>query len=288
MQHDDDYLPWRETKLDRAPPDPDLLRVHIADPGALTAAESAALEASCRRHNFALFRLEQPAEDLPKALLQLGAQLGLRRLDRNPEAGEDGVSALRDRAEDGGSRYVPYTNKPLSWHTDGYYNPPERQIRAWVLYCAEAAAEGGDNELLDHDIAYIRLRDHDPALARALERTDAFTIPANRADGVQLRPAQTGPVFSWMADTGRLHMRYSARQRNIVWRDEPAVRAAAAFLQRLFLDGDAHTLRYRLRPGEGLISNNALHRRSGFRDDRTAGRRRLVYRARYYDRVVNT
>ena len=46
--------------------------------------------------------------------------------------------------------------------------------------------------------------------------------------------------------------------------------------------------RYRLQPGEGLISNNALHCRSGFRDDPATGRTRLVYRARYYDRIADT
>ncbi|MCP5430235.1 MAG: taurine catabolism dioxygenase TauD, partial [Chromatiaceae bacterium] len=37
--------------------------------------------------------------------------------------------------------------------------------------------------------------------------------------------------------------------------------------------------------GWGLISNNVLHDRSGFEDDPDPARKRLLYRARYYDRI---
>ena len=78
-------------------------------------------------------------------------------------------------------------------------------------------------------------------------------------------------------------MRYSARQRNIVWRDDPATRAAAAALLGLFSAGDDLILHFRLAPGQGVIANNVLHRREGFEDD--PARPRLLLRARYYDRV---
>jgi hypothetical protein len=78
-------------------------------------------------------------------------------------------------------------------------------------------------------------------------------------------------------------MRYSARQRNILWRDDPATRDAAAALLALFSGGDDHILGFRLAPGEGVLTNNVLHRRAGFRDDPARPRRLL--RARYYDRI---
>jgi hypothetical protein len=78
-------------------------------------------------------------------------------------------------------------------------------------------------------------------------------------------------------------MRYSARRRNIQWRDDPLTRAAVACLTEFLADNDGPVLRYRLRPGEGLISNNVLHNRSAFEDE--PGHRRLLYRARYYDRI---
>ncbi len=75
--------------------------------------------------------------------------------------------------------YVPYSNRSLSWHTDGYYNDKERQINAVVLHCAASAASGGENALLDPEIAYIRLRDEDPRFITAFEHPECMTIPAN-------------------------------------------------------------------------------------------------------------
>jgi len=43
-----------------------------------------------------------------------------------------------------------------------------------------------------------------------------------------------------------------------------------------------------LAPGQGLICNNVLHNRTGFTDDMDKGIARLVYRARYYDRIRGT
>jgi hypothetical protein len=39
-----------------------------------------------------------------------------------------------------------------------------------------------------------------------------------------------------------------------------------------------------MQPGMGIVCNNVLHERSGFVDDPL--RPRLLYRARYYDRVA--
>ena len=97
---------------------------------------------------------------------RLGAQFGLASLDVNWLADDDGVSQVTVTGEAGRGDYIPYTNRPIRWHTDGYYNPPERTIRAMVLHCVASAAEGGVNSLLDHEIAYLLLRDADPG-ARA-------------------------------------------------------------------------------------------------------------------------
>jgi hypothetical protein len=82
-------------------------------------------------------------------------------------------------------------------------------------------------------------------------------------------------------------MRYSARQRNIRWKPGAAA-AAAAFLQGLFSSGSPYILRHLLQPGEVLVSNNVLHNRSGFRDIEAPNRRRLLFRARYFDRISGT
>jgi alpha-ketoglutarate-dependent taurine dioxygenase len=76
-------------------------------------------------------------------------------------------------AEERGERkeFIPYTDKPIRWHTDGYYNIPERTVRGMVLHCVQSAASGGENQLLDHEIAYILLRDENPDFIRACRAT---------------------------------------------------------------------------------------------------------------------
>lgn len=205
----------------------------------------------------------------------LGLQLGLENL-------ENGISSI---TPEGGARgeFIPYTDRPIGWHTDGYYNPSARRIRAMTLHCVRAAREGGESALLDHELAYLLLRDADPEHVRALSAPDAMTIPPRLEGEALARPAETGPVFSAEGPEGRLHMRYTARGVNIVWKDDAATRAARAELDRI-LAGSPYVLRLRLEPGMGIVCNNVLHARSAFRD--APQHRRLLYRARYYDRVA--
>jgi alpha-ketoglutarate-dependent taurine dioxygenase len=170
----------------------------------------------------------------------------------------------------------------LSWHTDGYYNDPSQRVRSVVLHCAADAETGGENALLDPDIAYIRLRDEDPRFITAFEHPQCMTIPANEGAQGEIRPEVTGPVFSY-ENNGAIHMRYSARKKNIRWRDDALTRAARDFLSALLADAGGPVFHYRLQPGEGLISNNVLHNRSAFEDGQ--GRGRLLYRARFFERI---
>src|SRR5687768_4317963 len=179
-----------------------------------------------------IYRLRSGAGD--KAMVrELGATLGLKSLDANPYADEDSISSVTARPDAAAKGFIPYTNRALNWHTDGYYNPPERCIRAFIMHCVEPSAEGGDNGLLEPEIAYIALRDRDPDLVRALMEPDAMTIPANVDEGETLRDEQSGPVFSVDPDTGVLHMRYTARTRSIRWKDSAGIREAVRVLTDL-------------------------------------------------------
>ena len=178
--------------------------------------------------------------------------------------------------------YIPYTDKPIHWHTDGYYNPLEYQIRALFLHCVSPAARGGGNALLDHEIAYIHLRDINPEYIRALSASCAMTIPANIVDGVEIRPQCTGPVFSILPG-GHLHMRYTARTRSIEWKEDSVTKAAVKTLEEFLASSSPYIYRATLQPGQGLISNNVLHDRSGFEDSDNI--KRLLYRLRYYQRI---
>jgi hypothetical protein len=279
------YAAWRERKLDGYPVAVEELIVEVNDPRQLTAAEFEALHARCRKTNMAIVAGptgNDPDKAIPRSL---GSRFGLTELDCNMGADDEGVTTLKVVGSDWRGSYIPYTNRPIHWHTDGYYNRQERQIRALLLYCVSPAARGGENALLDHEIAYIHLRDTDPDQLRALMKPEVMTIPPNVEGGIELRPARSGPVFSVLAD-GTLHMRYTARTRSIEWSPDPLTRAAVAVLNA-FLDSDSpYIYRAILQSGQGLICNNVLHDRSGFDDDETHTRQ--LYRLRYYQRMAGT
>lgn len=284
LTDDPSYQRWRDWKLGTQPRGIDELIVDLADPRSLTAPERAALLARIARANFAIYRSRQQGED-PNIARALGAQLGLHRLEANWLADEDGISRVAvSQNSDGRGDFIPYTNRPIGWHTDGYYHPASRRIHAMILHCVRPAQRGGVNALLDHEMAYIRLRDASPEHVHALMQADAMTIPA-RADahGVA-RAAQSGPVFSVDATHRHLHLRYTARQRSIEWRADAATRAARACLDALLGGAAPSIFRVQLQAGMGIVGHNILHDRSGFDDD--PAQPRLLYRARYADRVA--
>ena len=278
------YVAWRQHKLADWPAGSAQMMTDIEDSSALQAQEIESIRAALARTNIAFYRLKSGLPGDKAMVRALGLRLGLERLDSNLCADDDGITSLTVVENRRESEYVPYTNRPLNWHTDGYYNTLDRQIRGVILHCAKPAEEGGENTFLDHEIAYIQLRDRNPEFIRALMAPDAMTIPPNVQQGRELRPQQTGPVFS-VDSQGNLHMRYSARAKNIEWRADSTTQAAAEYLLSLFQQDSPYIFRHRLEAGEGVISNNALHCRSGF--SHQAGiTSRLLYRARYFDRVA--
>ena len=279
-----DYQRWRDATLAYQPRQAVDLIVDVADPRTLTAQERAALLQRCDAANMAIYRSPVVTED--KAIpIQLARQLGLHQLDGNWLADEDGISPIAVAAPSGDRpAFIPYTNRPIKWHTDGYYQPPTRPIRAMVLHCVRPARLGGDTALMNHEMAYIALRDANPDWVRALMAFDAMTIPERLDDDGLARPEQAGPVFMVDALSGKLHMRYTARTRSIVWKDDAATRDAVAFLADFLASDSPHVFRLRLDAGMGLVCNNVLHDRAGFVDD--PEQPRLLYRARYLDRLA--
>jgi alpha-ketoglutarate-dependent taurine dioxygenase len=287
-ENDAAYRQWREAKLADYPTDAAALIVELADPPHLTEAEHRALMQRLRKTNMALYRTPcggDPDKVMPRSLAE---RFGLIHLDSNLLADDDGLTSITVNPEGEHPRYIPYTNRAINWHCDGYYNTGERQIRGMLLHCVQPAAEGGENQLLDHEIAYLLLRDENPEYIRTLMQPDVMTIPPGKDGEGGERGASIGPVFSTHAPSGSLHMRYTARKRNIEWKDDAATAEALAALERI-LDGEHHPyiFRARLEAGMGLICNNVLHTRDAFSDD-PHGPRRLLYRARYFDRIRGT
>ena len=284
LANESGYRAWRDAKLAAYPRSVDELIVPLADPRHLTPNETAALEARCTRANMAIYSAPHlPAADKSVAH-QLAYQLGLTRLEGNYLADEDGLSSITPAGDAGSVRgeFIPYTHKPINWHTDGYYNTLDRRILGMTLHCAQDAESGGENALLDHEIAYIQLRDINPDYIAALMQPDAMTIPARMDEDNVARAEQSGPVFSVDSAEGFLYMRYTARTRSIVWKDDGMTQAAVKALADILAHSE-YILTAHLHPGMGLVCNNVLHTRSVFDD--SPEHRRLLYRGRYYDRL---
>lgn len=287
---DDDglYRRWRDWKLKGYPTHAEQLVVEVADPGAPSPAETGEMLRVLRKTNMVIY---SSAGDKPldkDTFRALAAHFGLRRLDSNLLADEDGITSLQVVAGKSTRGYIPYSNQRLLWHSDGYYNPPARTIRAFALHCVAPAAEGGDNALLDPEIAYLLLREADPDYVRSLLSPGAMTIPANTESGEETRAAQTGPVFSVDAATGSLHMRYTARTRSIEWKTDALIGRALGLLQDMLVSGSPYAFSHRLEAGQGLLCNNVLHNRTAFTDAVDKDMARLLYRARYFDRIAHT
>ena len=281
------YQHWRANKLADYPGSAEDLIVSFEDPMTLSDRELNRATSVLKKSNMLIYRCQSPNSIDKTVVSQLGQQFGLQHLDNNLCADEDSITSLT--VVDGGRHkgYIPYSNRPLNWHTDGYYNTGQDQVRGIILHCICDAAAGGDNALLDHEMVYLLMRDTSVAMVEAMMADDAMTIPANTEGGEEIREAQTGPVFS-VDSAGNLHMRYTARKRNIIWKDDMATRKAVAFLQELMGSDSPYIYRYHLQPGEGLLCNNVLHTRSRFEDDEATQVKRLLYRARYFDRIANT
>lgn len=285
LDNDAAYQEWRAKKLDDYPQTVDGLMVEVGNPAALTVLEYEQLLERCRKTNMALYssRLVSNRDDI----LTIAKQFGLTHLDKHLCADRHGVSVLRDDPSGQQQEYIPYSNKAINWHTDGYYNTSDHQIRAMMLHCAGQAETGGGNELLDHELLYIYLRDQNKEYISALMQPDVMTIPANIQNGIEIRPALTGPVFSVNQDSGDLHLRYTARTRSIEWRQDAPTLTAVAALEDALKSDALQKFTVTMEPGQGLISNNVLHTRTGFADA-ASGKQRMVYRVRSYDRIKRT
>ena len=275
------FVQWKREKLSDYPRNINELIVEIGDPRALTRAEQERLLQLCRKTNMAIWAGLSGHDSDKQIIRSLGLKFGLERLDHNMCADNDAITSLTVQSDALRQGYIPYSNRPIAWHTDGYYNRLEQQIHGLLLHCVQPAAEGGENELLDHEIVYLLLRDENPDYIRALMHPQAMTIPANEVDGEELRPARSGPVFAIYPD-GHLHMRYTDRSRSIEWREDSLLSEAVARLKELLKTPSPWHFKGKLEAGQGLLSNNVLHTRDGFNDGEQA---RLLYRARYFDRI---
>jgi len=260
----------------------DDLIVEVKDLTQPSDAEINAIKQRCQHYNMTIFATTKTAGINSNHLKQFSSHFGLRHLQHNEGADNLGVSAIQEKQHQWRKTYIPYTTKAINWHTDGYYNTLDEQIKGMLLYCDTPAPEGGENALLDHELAYLYLREQGEQYIKALMHPEAMMIPFNDvADHIQ-RPNRYGPVFS-INKENQLHMRYTARKRNIVWRDNKETQQAVQLLADFLNSDHPWIIKATLQSGQGLICNNVLHNRSAFNNNEE--QQRLLYRCRYFDRI---
>ncbi|MFT5113526.1 MAG: hypothetical protein ACI8P9_002857 [Parasphingorhabdus sp.] len=231
------------------------------------------------RHNFSLYRCE--GQISPSQVARLGRQFSLQNAEQNLCADESSISTISVSNNAEKSRYIPYTDRALGWHTDGYYNPIGKTINAFILHCSNNSVSGGENKLLDHELIFGWLVEKFSCDAFELFAPDVMTVPANRSEDVELRAETSCPMF-YFNQSGGLQMRYSARQRNIEWKSTQFIRQALAEIADRCKDLSSVNS-VKLVKGMGILSRNALHCRTAFNDIPTNPR--LLYRVRYYDHI---
>lgn len=289
LRNSAEYADWRNEKLSAGKRALAAGFVDILDPMNMRDSEVEAILSRCRDTNIALYSTPPESDDsiLRGNLRAMAERLGMGDPEGHRSKGEAAIVALTVSNRPSQRGFIPYTRKAINWHTDGYYNAPDNTIRGFILHCVQDAMAGGVNQILDNDIAYIRLRDENPDYITALMHPQAMTIPETHEEDGTLRPASIGPVF-WV-EGDDLIMRYTARTRSIEWRDDPVTREAVAFLQNLLVEGDPLMLEAKLKPGQGVFNNNALHNRTAF-DPTEVGNhsRRIMYRVRFNKRIGST
>jgi hypothetical protein len=282
LENEGEYQAWRARKLQYRQELSATTVFELDQQGRVPSSMLQALRKQVAAYNFVIF---QSVSELRKAeFLALNRQFGLVQLDANPGADEDRVTSLQVVGdEDDRAQYIPYTNRAMNWHTDGYYNPHERRIDAFALYCVNQAARGGGNYLFDHEMMYMLIRDQSPDALAALMCDDMLQIPANVQDNRVIRAEESGPVFSLQANNCALNMRYTSRPQNIVWKADKRSTAALNLVREILM-ADSAMIEVCLQQRQGIVCNNILHGRQAFHD--TAEQpARLIYRARYRNAI---
>ncbi len=252
-------------------------------------AQLATLFNNIRDFNLALYQIEAGQTLTPDSIASIAAQLGLKTLDKHLCASEDCVSMITDSSAepaegDARRRYIPYSNRALSWHTDGYYNPYHQRVQALILHCQQPAIKGGANSFIDPEVIYLLLWRENPAYIEALCHPEAMRIPAN-IEGENCLRAETASSVFQLDETATLSgMRFSQRKHHIIWRDDRTTRDALACLNGLLDNAENWRIDHNLEAGQGVIANNVLHRREAYEDG--TDQKRLYIRARYYNKII--
>ena len=267
-----EFLRWAEEKEKNIPQNSDGILVNIHDINNVKTSEIAKIKETIYKYNSCIYSSKIALKSNTN-LLKFVELVGMRTYDcNNIESNE--ISTITP-LQNSKINYIPYTDKPLNWHTDGYYD--KKSIFSWLLHCVNPATQGGENYLLDHELVlreYL-LRNDD---INNLMAEDALTIPESKYTS---RSEISTYIFSFKNKYKRLHMRFSMRKDNI----GTSAKASPAIIKlREIIEDDCakYSLTYKLQKNEGIITNNILHGRKAFKDDKV---KRKLLRIRSYERL---
>ena len=282
LAHHDTYQHWRDAKLEHAATDIEQTLVEIQDPRSLSTTEKAQIKQLCDQNNFALFQIKAQS-DYSDAVNQINAQFGLFEFDQHLYVGDQGLAHITPNEQQTQGEFIPYTTRAINWHSDGYYNDLAHRIRAFSLFCANPAKEGGENQWIDPQMLYILLKEDNADVAQALTHPQAMTIPEHRFDGVVRRARSIGPIFFVDEKTSELYMRYTQRKKHIEFCDSTEVQEAVQILDQLLAQETDYHFRHTMCTGQGILCNNVPHTRSGFVNNPDSPR--LMLRGRFFERI---
>lgn len=282
FNNSDEYQVWRDDKLANTVKRVEECMVEVVNPYTLTDAEKDKIQQLCRTNNFALFEIA-PQTDCVEAIVQFNQQFGLTNQDQHLYVQNDGLAHITQSDKQGQTDFIPYTDKAIGWHTDGYYNTIENRIRAFSLFCVSPVNSGGVNQWIDPQIVYLLLREENVDIIKALTHPQAMTIPAHIVDGITRREISTGPIFFIDEKTNALSMRYTQRKQYVEFLDSTEVKQAVTLLDDLLKSHTSYHFEYAMKANQGIICNNVLHNRSAFIDD--PKNPRLLLRGRYGNRI---
>ena len=267
-----EFLRWAEEKEKNIPQNTDGILVNIHDINNVKISEISKIKEIISKYNCCIYSSKTVLKSNTN-LLKFVELVGMKTYDcNNIESNE--ISTITP-LQNNKVNYIPYTDKSLNWHTDGYYD--RKSIFSWLLHCVNPAAQGGENYLLDHELAlreYVLKNDD----INNLMAEDAITIPESKDT---LRSEISTYIFSLKNQYKKLHMRFSMRKDNIG--TSPKASSAVIKLREIIENDCAkYSLTYKLQKNEGIITNNILHGRKAFKDAKV---NRKLLRIRSYERL---
>ena len=280
LENETEYKEWRNHKLSLFPVDKDNLTVKFNDKD-INTKKIKLIKDIISKYNFAIYEFESKLTN--KSLKEFCSKLKLIKSIPNSLSDENNISNITAETKlierKSGVEYIPYTNKKLNWHTDGYYYPIDDSVKSFLLHCECPADKGGKNFLLDHEIIYIYLRDHNPDYINILMQKNIMEIPRNK--NIEGSKSIVGPVF-YIDEEGFLNMRFTSRQQNIIWKKNDIVKKIKEYIYSFIVENDKYTFDLLLKENQGYLANNILHKRDEYKD---VNKKRLLKRIRFSKRI---